>query len=180
MSSVFTHDAFLMSFNEDMIFHHGATIAVNSNYHLYSPMSSESSEEELISPVSNSSTDSFIYPSEYQVLNIDDDHDEDYDTERKPRKINISSARKATTKVRRNERERRRVRKLSDGFAKLKTVIPGNRKKLSKLDTLKNAVEYINNLATMLTAHDVETESDSYKLIHKTNESVVLCKQEIL
>jgi Helix-loop-helix DNA-binding domain. len=58
--------------------------------------------------------------------------------------------RKLECKVKRNERERRRVRRLADGFRKLREVVPGNYKKLSKLDTLRRALEYMSSLADVL------------------------------
>ena len=73
---------------------------------------------------------------------------------RRRKNIDKENIRKKETKVKRNERERRRVRRLADGFAKLRTVVPGNYKKLSKLDTLKNAMEYINGLASLLATDD--------------------------
>lgn len=62
--------------------------------------------------------------------------------------------RKLECKVKRNERERRRVRRLADGFRKLREVVPGNYKKLSKLDTLRRALDYISNISELLDAHD--------------------------
>jgi len=58
--------------------------------------------------------------------------------------------RKTETKIKRNERERRRVRRLAEGFKKLKTVVPGDSVKLSKLETLKMALDYIKTLSETL------------------------------
>ncbi|KAG6450750.1 uncharacterized protein LOC115443959 [Manduca sexta] len=66
--------------------------------------------------------------------------------------------------VRRNARERNRVRQVNDGFAALRKHIPdevaaafesansnrGPNKKLSKVETLRMAVEYIRNLESLL------------------------------
>ena len=62
--------------------------------------------------------------------------------------------RKLECKVKRNERERRRVRRLADGFRKLREVVPGNYKKLSKLDTLRRALDYISSISELLETHD--------------------------
>lgn len=62
--------------------------------------------------------------------------------------------RKLECKVKRNERERRRVRRLADGFRKLREVVPGNYKKLSKLDTLRRALDYIASISELLETHD--------------------------
>lgn len=61
---------------------------------------------------------------------------------------------KNETKVKRNIRERMRIKKLQDGFKKLQTVVPGDSKKLSKLDTLRYALDYIKTLTIMLQQHD--------------------------
>ncbi|KAG8189496.1 hypothetical protein JTE90_008458 [Oedothorax gibbosus] len=54
--------------------------------------------------------------------------------------------------ARRNERERKRVRLVNHGFATLRQYLPqGNsRKKLSKMETLRSAIEYIRQLQHLL------------------------------
>ncbi|KAF8770875.1 Achaete-scute 1a like protein [Argiope bruennichi] len=54
--------------------------------------------------------------------------------------------------ARRNERERKRVRLVNHGFATLRQYLPqGNsRKKLSKMETLRSAIEYIKQLQYLL------------------------------
>lgn len=54
--------------------------------------------------------------------------------------------------LRRNERERNRVKLVSDGFATLRKHIPTTpaNKKLSKVETLRNAIEYIKHLQRVL------------------------------
>ena len=54
--------------------------------------------------------------------------------------------------ARRNARERNRVKQVNCGFEMLRTHIPSaaKHKKMSKVDTLRHAVEYIQNLQTML------------------------------
>ncbi|XP_022829394.1 achaete-scute complex protein T8-like [Spodoptera litura] len=76
--------------------------------------------------------------------------------------------------ARRNARERNRVRQVNDGFAALRRHIPeevaaafenansnrGANKKLSKVETLRMAVEYIRNLENLLNiGHDKENSS---------------------
>ncbi|XP_026737989.1 uncharacterized protein LOC113501148 [Trichoplusia ni] len=76
--------------------------------------------------------------------------------------------------ARRNARERNRVRQVNDGFAALRRHIPdevaaafenansnrGPNKKMSKVETLRMAVEYIRNLESLLNiGHDKENSS---------------------
>ena len=53
---------------------------------------------------------------------------------------------------RRNLRERNRVKQVNCGFDYLRSHIPGaaKQKKMSKVETLRHAVEYIENLQAML------------------------------
>ena len=62
---------------------------------------------------------------------------------------------------RRNERERRRVRNVNNGFQELRKRIPQGEKKLSKVETLRKAVEYIKNLQEMLNGADQISESST-------------------
>lgn len=64
--------------------------------------------------------------------------------------------------LRRNERERNRVKLVSDGFATLRKHIPTTpaNKKLSKVETLRTAIEYIKHLQRVLNEsnrHERET-----------------------
>ena len=54
--------------------------------------------------------------------------------------------------LRRNERERNRVKLVSDGFTNLRKHIPTDpsNKKLSKVETLRTAIEYIKHLQRIL------------------------------
>lgn len=75
--------------------------------------------------------------------------------------------------ARRNARERNRVRQVNDGFAALRSHIPdevaaafenansnrGPNKKLSKVETLRMAVEYIRNLESLLNIGHSEKEN---------------------
>ncbi|XP_031340538.1 achaete-scute homolog 1a-like isoform X2 [Photinus pyralis] len=81
--------------------------------------------------------------------------------------------------ARRNARERNRVKQVNNGFAALRQHIPSNvlaafappsgntstgrgaNKKLSKVETLKMAVEYIRSLQQMLEDHEAELSSKS-------------------
>lgn len=83
--------------------------------------------------------------------------------------------RKMECKVKRNERERRRVRRLADGFRKLREVVPGNYKKLSKLDTLKRALDYMSGLSDLLQMH---ASSQSYGHDSFYENSATFIKQE--
>ncbi|CAG0880396.1 unnamed protein product [Cyprideis torosa] len=58
----------------------------------------------------------------------------------------------SSTVLRRNARERNRVKMVNEGFSILRQHIPhiAKQKKLSKVDTLRNAVEYIRNLQRLL------------------------------
>ncbi|XP_075972441.1 uncharacterized protein LOC142974163 [Anticarsia gemmatalis] len=77
--------------------------------------------------------------------------------------------------ARRNARERNRVRQVNDGFAALRRHIPeevaaafenansnrGPNKKLSKVETLRMAVEYIRNLENLLNIGHADKENSS-------------------
>ncbi|CAI4220684.1 unnamed protein product, partial [Auanema sp. JU1783] len=56
------------------------------------------------------------------------------------------------SQLRRNERERKRVHQVNDGFDLLRCRVPKSvaNKKLSKADTLREAVKYINYLQSIL------------------------------
>ncbi|XP_043938340.1 achaete-scute homolog 1a-like [Protopterus annectens] len=61
-----------------------------------------------------------------------------------------------STSERRNERERNRVKLVNMGFAKLRQHVPqiGSNKKMSKVETLRSAVEYIRALQSLLESLD--------------------------
>jgi hypothetical protein len=75
--------------------------------------------------------------------------------------------------ARRNARERNRVKQVNNGFSLLREHIPpeiadmfeqagrGNAKKLSKVETLRMAVEYIRNLEQLLSLDKSSNDSDS-------------------
>ena len=62
----------------------------------------------------------------------------------------------AAAVARRNERERNRVKQVNLGFAVLREHVPNGRKnkKMSKVDTLKAAVDYIQHLQQLLEDHE--------------------------
>ncbi|KAM6309172.1 achaete-scute homolog 2 [Aegotheles albertisi] len=62
----------------------------------------------------------------------------------------------AAAVARRNERERNRVRLVNMGFAALRQHVPhgATSKKMSKVETLRSAVEYIRALQRLLDEHD--------------------------
>lgn len=83
----------------------------------------------------------------------------------------------AVTVARRNARERNRVKQVNNGFSLLRDHIPpeiaecfeqagrGSSKKLSKVETLRMAVEYIRNLEKMLSlecSNDSDSSSPAY------------------
>lgn len=63
--------------------------------------------------------------------------------------------------ARRNERERNRVRMVNDGFSSLRQHIPyfPEKKKLSKVETLRCAVAYIKHLQDLINEHDSMTSN---------------------
>ncbi|XP_054720375.1 achaete-scute homolog 1a-like [Uloborus diversus] len=68
--------------------------------------------------------------------------------------------------ARRNERERNRVRLVNMGFATLRQHVPHStkNKKMSKVDTLRSAVEYIRRLQELLgeTGQGMSADENSY------------------
>ena len=60
--------------------------------------------------------------------------------------------------VRRNERERNRVRLVNMGFTTLRQHVPAGRdnRKMSKVETLRSAVEYIKHLQELLSDNDTQ------------------------
>ena len=66
-----------------------------------------------------------------------------------------------TKTVRRNARERNRVKQIDVGFEKLRTTIPtaANQKKISRVKILASAVDYIQHLHTMINEHEAVCRS---------------------
>ncbi|KAF5286439.1 hypothetical protein FQR65_LT12620 [Abscondita terminalis] len=89
--------------------------------------------------------------------------------------VNYTSPQQPASVARRNARERNRVKQVNNGFAALRQHIPSNvlsafgatensssrggSKKLSKVETLRVAVEYIKSLQQMLEDHEAEVTS---------------------
>ncbi|XP_076314767.1 achaete-scute homolog 1-like [Tachypleus tridentatus] len=76
-----------------------------------------------------------------------------------------SSHNRPSVMARRNERERNRVRLVNRGFATLRQHVPGGatKKKMSKVETLRSAVEYIKRLQQLLTEDDENHTSPNIK-----------------
>ncbi|CAB3404817.1 unnamed protein product [Caenorhabditis bovis] len=72
--------------------------------------------------------------------------------------------------LKRNERERRRVHQVNDGFDLLRTRLqkPNSNRKLSKADTLREAVKYIRQLQAMLDSTNAY-QSNGYNMTHAAN-----------
>ncbi|CAC5417010.1 ASCL [Mytilus coruscus] len=84
------------------------------------------------------------------------------------------------TVARRNERERNRVKMVNLGFETLRDHVPDGKKnkKLSKVDTLKSAVEYIKQLRQLLIytdgeIMDSENENDSRSKLQQNIDSEI-------
>lgn len=83
-----------------------------------------------------------------------------------------TTAQQPISVLRRNARERNRVKQVNNGFSNLRQHIPGDivtaltnggrgaSKKLSKVDTLKVAVEYIRRLQELLDLEEAEARGD--------------------
>ena len=76
--------------------------------------------------------------------------------------------------ARRNQRERNRVKQVNCGFEMLRTHIPSaaKHKKMSKVDTLRHAVEYIQSMQNMLDRHVLgeEDTEDNYSITDSIDE----------
>merc|ERR1712025_1540021 len=66
--------------------------------------------------------------------------------------------------VRRNLRERTRVRGVNDGFGKLKQFVPNMKNKSSKVETLRGAIQYIKQLKELLGEEIDYSQKTSIKL----------------
>lgn len=100
--------------------------------------------------------------------------------------LKIQSQQPPIAVARRNARERNRVKQVNNGFAVLRQHIPssiatdtdnGRNKKLSKVETLKMAVEYIRRLEDLLSLSSSENEENdsmssfgSYPVISSPND----------
>nr|CAD7393203.1 unnamed protein product [Timema cristinae] len=113
------------------------------------------------------------------------------------RRINFSysgiAGHQPASVARRNARERNRVKQVNNGFATLRSHIPvavaaalsspipnpsnssnrGASKKLSKVETLRMAVEYIRSLQQMLDDHAAETSSTTSSTLETTTMTTV-------
>ena len=75
--------------------------------------------------------------------------------------------------ARRNQRERNRVKQVNCGFEMLRAHIPSaaKQKKMSKVDTLRHAVEYIQNLQVMLNEKKSSSNLENGFLTHESEVS---------
>ncbi|XP_053114395.1 achaete-scute homolog 1 [Hemicordylus capensis] len=73
--------------------------------------------------------------------------------------------------ARRNERERNRVKLVNLGFATLREHVPNGaaNKKMSKVETLRSAVEYIRALQQLLDEHDAVSAAFQAGVLSPTN-----------
>ncbi|XP_013775454.1 achaete-scute homolog 1a-like [Limulus polyphemus] len=72
--------------------------------------------------------------------------------------------------ARRNQRERNRVRLVNLGFATLRQHVPNNtkNKKMSKVETLRSAVEYIRQLQKLLSQNDDTNNEQIHNYQHQS------------
>ncbi|CEF69087.1 Myc-type, basic helix-loop-helix (bHLH) domain-containing protein [Strongyloides ratti] len=86
---------------------------------------------------------------------------------------NIDDGKKLPEQVeRRNERERKRVRQVNLGFVRLGEHVPKWRtknKKLSKVETLREAARYIKYLETLLKSNENSTNKDIQSCIDENS-----------
>lgn len=125
-------------------------------------------------------------------INIMNNHSLSISDGRYKKKYNYNGApypgHQSASVVRRNARERNRVKQVNNGFANLRQHIPvkvisslsntngrGASKKLSKVDTLKLAVEYIKSLQSLLDECENKkhnkTQITTHSIIYSSNHS---------
>lgn len=78
----------------------------------------------------------------------------------------------------RNERERERVKCVNEGYAKLRQHLPleNKDKRISKVETLRGAIKYINHLQTLLLKDMGTTLKEN--LIHEQNNNATLSSRK--
>ncbi|KAF2358561.1 Myc-type basic helix-loop-helix (bHLH) domain, partial [Trinorchestia longiramus] len=109
---------------------------------------------------SSQSPTAFSPPNLALKRKFSDEDSDDSETESCKRRINFAVnyvvSPQPVSISRRNARERNRVKQVNNGFAALRQHIPSaaKAKKISKVDTLKQAVEYIQNLQQLLAEND--------------------------
>ncbi|RWS22120.1 myogenic factor 6-like protein, partial [Leptotrombidium deliense] len=95
----------------------------------------------------------------------------------KKRNHSISDKRRAATL-----RERRRLRKVNEAFEELKKkTLPKSTQKLSKVEILRNAIQYIESLERMLNEDDSNntiTGDNDHNCWNVNTDQYVLCEQE--
>ncbi|ELU05661.1 hypothetical protein CAPTEDRAFT_184140 [Capitella teleta] len=92
-----------------------------------------------------------------------------------PRKIGVKKVRQRSAA---NQRERKRMRTINDAFDGLRCRIPDAKedKKVSKVDTLRMAISYINQLTDVLKAQDPSTPHDAETQMQKKRKETVLIR----
>lgn len=107
----------------------------------------------LSSPSASSNNNSFLLTTANTttttVAKIAPKRSTDGSRPRRNRPTSPPSARGPSV-ARRNERERNRVRQVNLGFATLRQHVPNRSKKMSKVETLRSAVQYIRQLQALL------------------------------
>ena len=84
---------------------------------------------------------------------------------RRRRAVSSAKQKEPAVVARRNARERKRVKLVNDGFVRLRKHVPTDpkNKKLSKVKTLRSAIDYIRHLQHLLSQankHQIHGESD--------------------
>ncbi|XP_015922772.1 achaete-scute homolog 1a [Parasteatoda tepidariorum] len=143
------------------------TVLENLNDHSTSlnPISSATtyiltaSTSPTVTTASNRTTVSKIVPKRQRQ--DDDNHTTAIKNKRPKGSHHRGSA--APAVARRNERERNRVRQVNLGFATLRQHVPNGAKskKMSKVETLRSAVQYIKQLQQLLTDEDVGGDEEN-------------------
>lgn len=84
---------------------------------------------------------------------------------RRRRAVSTAKQKEPAVVARRNARERKRVKLVNDGFVRLRKHVPTDpkNKKLSKVKTLRSAIDYIRHLQHLLSQankHQLHSESE--------------------
>lgn len=84
-----------------------------------------------------------------------------------------------STMGRRNARERNRVKQVNNSFVTLRQHIPGaaKAKKISKVETLKQATDYIRNLQRLLEEHDTMLDMEENNQLLESQMSPVMKRE---
>lgn len=137
--------------------------AMLNNNHLYAQSTSNSShfmndlymvKRNFNTIVTENNTNHHLMPSNLQSINNQGKRlgDELRCVKRTHDRNNFPGSNYVPTAVRRNERERNRVKMVNLGFSTLRQHVPNGakNKKMSKVETLRSAVDHIKNLQKLL------------------------------